>query len=159
MTFTIIDMPDDAVLQQCAADACVAYWKRDFPLDTDQWYLDLYKESLASTGLPVVVVAVCDGEFVGTASLIADDELPDANESGPWLAAVFVVESYRHQGIGSELVRAVEDRAVKHGIAELFLYTEHGMTWYQSMGWQYMRTTQLSNHDVTVMSRALKLTN
>jgi len=155
MTLSIIDMPDDAGLQQCAADACVAYWKRDFPLDTDQWYLNLYEQSLASTGLPIVVAAVNDGEFVGTASLIADDELPNAQESGPWLAAVFVVESYRHKGIGSELVRAVEDRAVKLGITELFLYTEHGTAWYQSMGWQYMRTTQLSNHDVTVMSRSL----
>lgn len=159
MTITIIDMPDDVRLQQCVADVCVTYWKRDFPLDTDQWYLDLYEQSLSSTGLPVVVVAVNDGEFVGTASLIADDELPDATESGPWLAAVFVNDSYRHQGIGSALVRAIEERAVKQGITEIFLYTEHGTPWYESMGWQYIRTTRLADHDVTVMSRALKFSN
>ena len=155
MTLSIIDMPDDVRLQQCAADACVAYWKRDFPLDTNQWYLDLYEQSLASQGLPIVVVAVRDGEFVGTASLITDDELPNAKEPGPWLAAVLVVDSYRHQGIGSELVRAVEERAAQQGITKIFLYTEHGTAWYQSKGWQYVRTTPLSDHDVTVMSRSL----
>lgn len=157
MTITIIDMPDDVTLQHCAADACVAYWKRDFPLDTNQWYLDLYEHSLASTGLPIVVVAVNDGEFVGTASLIVDDELPDATESGPWLAAVLVSESNRHKGIGSALVRAVEERAAKLGIEEIFLYTEHGMDWYQSMGWQYIRTAHLGDHDVSVMTRSLIL--
>lgn len=157
MTIAIIDMPDDVRLQQCAAEACVAYWRRDFPLDTDQWYLDLYKESLASTGLPIVVVAVIDGEFLGTASLIVDDELPDATESGPWLAAVLVSESHRHKGIGSALVRAVEERAAKLRIEEIFLYTEHGMDWYQSMGWQYIRTAQLGDHDVSVMTRSLIL--
>lgn len=159
MTLSIIDMPDDAVLQQCAADACVAYWKRDFPLDTVQWYLDLYEQSLSSSALPIVVVAVNDGELVGTASLIADDELPDAKESGPWLAAVLVVESHRHQGIGSSLVRAIEERAVKQGITEIFLYTEHGTPWYESMGWHVVRTAQLSGHDVTVMTRLLVMSS
>jgi GNAT superfamily N-acetyltransferase len=155
MSLQIIDMPDDAGLQKIVAATCVAYWKRDFPLDTDQWYLDLYAESLASPGLPVVLVAIDDGEFVGTASLIADDELPDASEPGPWVAAVFVTESRRGRGVGTALVSALQQRGADLGLREMYLYTENGVAWYQSMGWHKQRVTPLGDHDVTVMSYQL----
>lgn len=152
MSFHIIDMPDDRDVQQLVANTCVQYWKRDFPLDTDQWYLDVYAESLATSGLPIVLIACDEENFVGTASLIADDELPDASEPGPWVAAVFVTESHRGQGIGRALVAELQKRARALGLTEIFLYTENGAAWYESMGWQRIRTTELSGHDVTVMS-------
>ena len=155
MSIEIIDMPDDQKLQLHVARTCVSYWKRDFPLDTAQWYLDLYASSLSSPGLPVVVVALDGGEFIGTASLIVDDELPDATEPGPWLAAVYVSESHRHQGVGTALVTSIETRAELLGLTELFLYTENGMSWYESMGWRRVRIAQLSGHEVTVMKRGL----
>jgi GNAT superfamily N-acetyltransferase len=156
MSLQIIDMPDDDDLQQLVASKCVSYWKRDFPLDTDKWYLDLYAESLATSGLPVVLVAIDDGEFVGTASLIADDELPDALEPGPWVAAVYVTESHRGRGVGRALVSALQQRGSDLGVTEMYLYTEKGATWYQSMGWHERRVSSLSGHDVTVMSRVLQ---
>jgi GNAT superfamily N-acetyltransferase len=156
MSLQIIDMPDDDDLQQLVASICVSYWKPDFPLDTDKWYLDLYAESLATSGLPVVLVAIDDGEFVGTASLIADDELPDALEPGPWVAAVYVTESHRGRGVGRALVSALQQRGSDLGITEMYLYTEKGATWYQSMGWHERRVASLSGHDVTVMSRVLQ---
>ena len=157
MSVEIIDMPDDQGLQHVVAKICVNYWKRDFPLDTEEWYLNLYAESLSSAGLPIVVVALDVEEFVGTASLISDDELPDATEPGPWLAAVYVNDSRRRQGVGTSLVKAIENRAAELGIAEIYLYTENGMSWYESMGWRVIRTAQLSGHDVTVMTRSLKM--
>ena len=152
MSVQIIDMPDDSALQQQVAKTCVEYWQRDFPLDTDDWYLNLYAESLSSKGLPIVLVALENDAFIGTASLIADDELPNATEPGPWVAAVFVAPSHRHQGVGSSLVMELHERAAMVGIAEIFLYTETGASWYESMGWTSLRQAHLSGHDVTVMS-------
>ncbi|MGA0118665.1 MAG: GNAT family N-acetyltransferase [Ilumatobacteraceae bacterium] len=158
MTLQIIDMPDDPAVQQLVASTCVNYWKRDFPLDTAQWYLDLYADSLSGDALPVVLVALQNGEFAGTASLIADDELPDAPEPGPWVAAVFVADEYRKQGIGTALVNELQRRASSSGITKIFLYTESGATWYEAMGWQRLRTAELSGHDVTVMSLDVQAT-
>jgi len=155
MALQIIEMPDDRPLQQRVASVCVNYWKRDFPLDTDEWYLNLYADSLATNALPIVLVALNDGEFVGTASLIADDELPDATEPGPWLAAVFVLDSHRGKGIGTSLVKELQKMAAARGVTDIFLYTENSMKWYESMGWRPIRRAQLSGHDVTVMSHRL----
>jgi N-acetylglutamate synthase-like GNAT family acetyltransferase len=90
-------------------------------------------------------------EVVGTASLIADDELPDATELGPWLAAVFVEEERRGTGVGTALVQEMMTRARALQIERLYLYTENAAAWYQLMGWRTLRTARLSDHDVTVM--------
>lgn len=151
MAVRIIDMPDDPALQQLVASTSVQLWRRDFPLDTEEWYFDLYSESQSQGTLPVVLVALDGDEFVGTASLIADDELPGAPEPGPWVAAVYVADSHRRRGIGTTFLNELRSRAVQAGHSRLFLYTEDKMAWYESMGWQTVRTATLSGHDVTVM--------
>lgn len=145
-------MPDDPHLHMMCANQCVQQWQRDFPLDTAQWYLDLYAESVASTQLPLVLIAVDGDEFVGTAALIVDDELPGATEPGPWLAAVLVNEPWRRHGVGSSLVHKIVQRAHELSIPEVFLYTEKSVAWYESLGWTALRVAQLADHDVTVMS-------
>jgi N-acetylglutamate synthase-like GNAT family acetyltransferase len=151
MSLRIIDMPDDAGVQSLVAKTCVSFWRRDFPHDTDEWYLTLYAESLRSQTLPIVLIAHMGDEVVGTASLIADDELPDATELGPWLAAVFVEEERRGTGVGTALVQEMMTRARALQIERLYLYTENAAAWYQLMGWRTLRTARLSDHDVTVM--------
>jgi N-acetylglutamate synthase-like GNAT family acetyltransferase len=151
MSLRIIDMPDDAGVQSFVAKTCVSFWRRDFPHDTDEWYLTLYTESLRSQTLPIVLIAHMGDEVVGTASLIADDELPDATELGPWLAAVFVEEERRGTGVGTALVQEMMTRARALQIERLYLYTENAAAWYQLMGWRTLRTARLSDHDVTVM--------
>jgi len=151
MSLRIIDMPDDAGVQSFVAKTCVSFWRRDFPHDTDEWYLTLYAESLRSQTLPIVLIAHMGDEVVGTASLIADDELPDATELGPWLAAVFVEEERRGTGVGTALVQEMMTRARALQIERLYLYTDNAAAWYQLMGWRTLRTARLSDHDVTVM--------
>jgi N-acetylglutamate synthase-like GNAT family acetyltransferase len=151
MSLRIIDMPDDAGVQSIVAKTCVSFWRRDFPHDTEEWYLTLYAESLRSQTLPIVLIAHMGDEVVGTASLIADDELPDATELGPWLAAVFVEEERRGTGVGTALVQEMMTRARALQIERLYLYTENAAAWYQLMGWRTLRTARLSDHDVTVM--------
>ena len=151
MSLRIIDIPDDAGVQSFVAKTCVSYWRRDFPHDTEEWYLALYAESLQSQTLPIVLVACMGDEVVGTASLIADDELPGATEPGPWLAAVFVEAEHRRIGVGKALVREMMTRACALQIERLYLYTENAVAWYQSMGWHTVRVARLSDHEVTVM--------
>jgi len=68
-------------------------------------------------------------------------------EPGPWLAAVYVVPAHRGHGIGRALVREVLERAE----ADMWLYTENEVTWYESMGWSRVRESAVNGHSVTVM--------
>jgi GNAT superfamily N-acetyltransferase len=152
MHISIVEMPGDDAIRLQSATWAVEEWKRDFPYDTVDWYLNLYTQSDSSASLPVVLAAFLDNEFVGSASLIADDELPDAPEPGPWVAAVYVAESARGQGIGARLVKELLARAGHLGIQRVYLYTQHGAPWYETMGWTTCRIARLQDHDVTVMT-------
>jgi GNAT superfamily N-acetyltransferase len=155
MTLIIGPMPADNNVRLQSARWAVEQWKRDFPYDTVDWYLNLYDAADSALSLPVVLAALLNDEFVGTGSLIADDELPDAMEPGPWIAAVFVAEWARRQGIGEALIHSLTSRARELGFSTVYLYTEHGAPWYEKMGWTRLRVTQLSDHNVTVMSLQL----
>lgn len=145
------EIPRDHGLRLTVAHWSLAQWARDFPDDTIEWYLDLYEESSRAAGLPKVFVAYLDGKLAGTASLVVDDELPDAIEAGPWVAAVFVTPPARRKGVGGALVRAALGCARELGFGEVYLYTETGVDWYADSGWEMVREAELAGHPVTVM--------
>lgn len=154
MAVRVTDMPDDIALQRRVAALCVEQWRGDFPHDTEAWYLDLYRHASRTHDVPVVLVAMDGDEFLGTASLIADDELPGAHEPGPWLAAVYVVPGHRSRGVGTALVQEMMRRIDLLGLGTAWLYTESGAPWYERMGWSTVREARLSDHAVTVMTWA-----
>lgn len=157
VTFRIVPMPDDINVMQVVASWSIEQWGADFPNDTVDTYVDLYKESVRSTSaIPRVFVALTDnGSPVGTITFISDDELPNAPEPGPWLAALFVLPEFRNEGLGRALVDTVIHHARSLGYHTLYLYTQNQMSWYEAMNWQRIRQAQLAEHEVTVMSRPL----
>lgn len=129
---------------QTAAQWSYVAWQHEFPSDTVQTYLDMYAlaASQPTNRLVEVYAAISnDNELLGVATLIDDDELPDANEPGPWLAAVFVKPESRKFGIGSALVQRVVDRAIELNYPTLYLYTEFAESWYITKSWTKIRST------------------
>jgi predicted N-acetyltransferase YhbS len=157
VTVSITHIPDDQQVMLTVANWSVQQWRSDFPSDTVETYLTLFRSAIASHDkLPFIFVAWNDnGAPIGTVTLIADDELPDATEPGPWLAALYVLPDFRHQGVGQALVDVVVSTARTTHHRELFLYTADQTTWYQKMGWTSVRTTRLADHSVVVMRKEL----
>lgn len=151
--FSISHVANNDSLMTVLAGWSVIEWERDFPDDTIDTYLDLYRRAVATGNeLPCVFVATTnDGEPIGTVTLIEDDELPNALEPGPWLAALFVPPQFRQHGVGTALTKAVLNHARKLNYPAVYLYTEDKMPWYESLGWEKVRTSELSGHEVTVM--------
>jgi GNAT superfamily N-acetyltransferase len=153
MNFVVVNMPYSEVLRTTAAQWSFDEWGSLYPDDSVQWYLDLYTASDGDVhSLPVCLAALNeDGAIVGTASLIENDELPNALEPGPWVAAVYVDAPYRGTGIGTELVSGILRRASELGYNKVYLYTESVPKWYESMGWSVIRTDDSLGVEVTVM--------
>lgn len=151
MTISVVDMPVDQQIRRTLAQWSLDEWNRDFPADTIDWYLDLYNEAARADGLPISLAAFVNGDVAGTASVIVDDELPDATEPGPWLAAVFVAPIFRGQGVGSALATEAVSRARALGHTDVYLYTRSRMSMYERLGFTALRQSQLGDHAVTVM--------
>ena len=142
---------------QTAAEWSFEAWKHDFPSDTVHTYLDQYALASSEPEELLEVFAAIDSQddLLSVATLVDDDELPDAPEPGPWLAAVFVTPDARKFGVGSALVEHVVNRARELGYPKIYLYTEHQELWYASKGWTKIRDIIFLGLHHTVMQLEL----
>lgn len=118
--------------------------------------IDSVRESVLSrlndSRIPLSLVAISDGNPVGTASIYLHD-MESRPELSPWLAAVFVRTDMRKQGIGGALVQAIEQQAIEQGIATLYLFTPDKRGFYQRMNWQFREETEYRGEQVTIMAK------
>lgn len=158
-TFSVVNIADAKQHWQRAAELSVNEWKEIFTEDSVQTYLDLYGKAGTYAGrlVDTYVALSADDELVGMATLVDDDELPNAPESGPWLAAVLTLPTYRGRGVASAVVQRIVRQAHELGIPALYLYTSDQQQWYANKGWIPLRETELNGIAHTVMT--LRLTN
>jgi len=55
----------------------------------------------------------------------------------PWLAALYVDEEFRSQGLGQQLQAFVLEQSRRSGFREVYLYAEF-TGYYERFGWQYI---------------------
>jgi predicted N-acetyltransferase YhbS len=109
-----------------------------------QWWSDTAVESieywltghLGEGGFPVSLVALEDGEIVGSVSL-HESEAEDRPAYKPYLGALFVKPDRRGCGLGVALVRAIEAHADKLDHAAIYLNAADAIAgFYEGLGWE-----------------------
>ncbi|CAI8797329.1 GNAT family N-acetyltransferase [Kosakonia quasisacchari] len=86
--------------------------------------------------LPLTYVLVDDDQLLGTVGLWRCD-LISRQDLFPWLAALYVKESARGQGLAGRLQRHVIEQAKAMGFQELHLYSAC-RDFYERFGWRYI---------------------
>jgi N-acetylglutamate synthase-like GNAT family acetyltransferase len=112
------------------------------------------RDSMRVDSIPMIIVAL-DGEGVpvGTASLINDDLHGDPRN--PWLASVYVTPEARRRGVGSCLVKAIEQVASRFQYRRLYLFTASVPALYARLGWEALEEREYRGEQVTVMAKQL----
>ena len=89
--------------------------------------------------LPSRLVAFVANELVGTIVLRehGNESLP---ASQPELGGLYVVESHRGQGIGTELVRAGMKLALDQGYETVYSTTVQAADILERLGWEFVKT-------------------
>ena len=86
--------------------------------------------------LPLTFVLVDGEQLLGTVGLWRCD-LISRQDLFPWLAALYVKESARGQGLAGQLQRHVIEQAKAMGFQELHLYSAC-RDFYERFGWHYI---------------------
>jgi predicted N-acetyltransferase YhbS len=114
-------------------------------------YVACLAEAAASRAVPSVLIAVSDGELLGSATLVAAD-LPPRPELTPWLAQLFVEPTRRRDGVGAALVHAVLQRARQCHYPCVYLYTSGTLPrYYDRLGWRVVETVSYRHRERTIM--------
>jgi len=88
--------------------------------------------------LPIRLIAIIDGACVGTVSIMQNDL--KCRDYTPWLAALYVDEPFRKNGIGEALIDSVKRIVKDLGYHEVYLRTEHASDYYRKLGWAFIET-------------------
>jgi len=91
-------------------------------------------ERAVTDRIPITLVALLDGELVGTGSIKLSEPGTKPGLS-PWLAGIYVKDAYRGSGAGAAIVRALERKAAELGIGSLYLSTVKAQPLYERLGW------------------------
>lgn len=100
--------------------------------------------------LPMTLVAVVDGQLLGSASLLS--HTITHQHLSPWLSSVYVVPDHRCKGIGSALARRVVHEAASMGMEQVHLFTPSSEAMYARLGWKFLEHSEYRGHRLSIMS-------
>ena len=129
-------------------------WGWEMPGSTLESILAEFSLHLNRDRIPFTMLALVDAQPVGTASLFLHD-MDIRMDLTPWLAAVYVLPEFRGQGIGSQLVRAIEGVATRLQLERLYLFTPDQAAFYARLGWSVLETAEYRGHSNVIMTKSL----
>jgi predicted N-acetyltransferase YhbS len=140
------------------ADWIYNEWSYLYPGATLQDFEGLLRERINKKSLPLTFVAIEAGEPIGTASLKAFD-METRSDLTPWLTSLHVATPWRRRGIGSSLVKAIEQKAVELEIRKLFLFATDAdlvALFYSRLGWIVKEKTIYHSYPVIILEKDLR---
>ncbi|HCK65360.1 MAG TPA: hypothetical protein DHW49_03770 [Anaerolineae bacterium] len=102
-----------------------------------------FLEDASYNRLPIRLVAFESNELVGT--IILRDSNETLAEFQPELGGLYVVESHRGHGIGTELVQAGMKLASDQGYEIVYATTVAAAGILESLGWEFIKTVIYEN--------------
>jgi len=133
-----------------------AEWGYIRPGDTVEERLKRLEAECGHLGIPTTIIAVENGELLGSVMLLEED-MDTHKELSPWLASLYVSPQRRRQGIGAALVRRLIHEAHTLGIKRLYLYTPSEERFYNNLGWSLLERTQYAGKPAVIMAYDLAM--
>ena len=145
MSFEIVHLADRPELAETLADALTLEWP--------EWYGRIGREAAVAEmreraqrdAIPLGLVALEDGQLVGTAAL-NPSSIPTHPHLTPWLGGLWVAPAARGRGLGEALVGACRAEAARLGFERLYAATATARSLFLRDGWEEMETVTLDAH-------------
>jgi GNAT superfamily N-acetyltransferase len=106
--------------------------------------------------IPLALIAVGkDQKILGTAALKARS-IDTHRYLSPWLAAMFVVERYRGQGIGVALIEEIEKNAIRLGYNYVYVGSGGVTPAMRTGGWSLLDESEATRGPIQIFKRNLQ---
>ena len=98
-----------------------------------------------------------NGDLLGFAGIV-DYDMETNKDLTPWLSGVFVLNEYRRNGIGGQIVKRLEQIASDLGFKKLYLFTLDKESFYLNLSWTKLKDDYYFDTKVTIMIKDLDKT-
>ncbi len=96
-----------------------------------------------------------ESEVVASIAICDFDDFGEFRPYKPWIAAFIVREDLRGNGIGSQVLKLAEEKAVEYGIRKIYLWTEGEREFYARRGYQFLKQMNKSDRKIDLMCKEL----
>ncbi len=126
------------------------------PVEFSYWHETTTNEA-GREAIPVTWVAIdSQGQAVGAVGILEFDP-DDFRDRSPWLVGMIVAPDRRSEGIGSQLVRALETWVAGQGLTRVWVATGPAEAFYQKCGWTTVASfVDAFGEPATVLERSLE---
>ncbi|MEP1895873.1 MAG: GNAT family N-acetyltransferase [Alloalcanivorax venustensis] len=131
-----------------------AEWKHLNPWLTLEGRAEAIAEAAGREGIPSIFIAVSGNQLVGSVALVRND-MDTKPDLTPWLAAIYVKDGFRHQGVATELIARCETEAARSNADTWYLYTESASRLYEKLGWRHLERCEYKGVTVDVMRKQI----
>lgn len=131
-----------------------AEWKHLNPSFTLKMRAEAIAKAAGREGIPSIFIAMLGNQLIGSAALVQQD-MDTRPDLYPWLAAVYVKDGFRHQGIATALIARCENEAARSGANTWYLYTEFASKLYEKLGWFHMEAYEYNGATVNIMFKRI----
>jgi len=108
-----------------------------------------FLEDASRDRLPIRLVALESGELTGTI-VLRESGAESSPEFQPELGGLYVVNSHRGHGIGTELVRSGMKLALDQGYSTIYATTVKAAGILERLGWEFIKTVVHSDGEVAL---------
>jgi N-acetylglutamate synthase-like GNAT family acetyltransferase len=105
-------------------------------------------------GIPSIFIAISGATLLGSAALVQSD-MATRPDLSPWLAAVYVKETFRRRGVASQLIARCEAEAARSNVDALYLFTESATKLYEKLGWRHLERCEYKGVTVDIMCKPI----
>lgn len=120
------------------------------PSVTIEQRLEKLTASAQKGKLPLTVVATCENQLLGSASLLP--QTITHQHLSPWLSSVYVAPEFRNKRVGSALTQHIVHEAANIGIEKVYLFTPDAEALYAKLGWEIIEYSEYRGRRLTIMS-------
>ena len=154
MNYPIISLADYPQLLDAVVAQQWQVWEYDDPDELREFFAQELVASEVPT-LPKTWLMMADvtlTTIVGAVTLSLN-EMADSqpSERNPWLGYLYIVPTYRGQGLAKTLTAFAVSESAKLGFTSCYLYASDEMPRYLKWGWLPLKTLEFQDERVTVM--------
>jgi len=131
-----------------------AEWQHLSPTVTLEGRVNAINDCAKPNGIPSIYIAISEGRLIGSAALVQSD-MDTKPDLSPWIAAIYVKEDFRRQGIATQLIDRCEKEALRSNVSVLFLFTEFASRFYETLDWCHLERCDYRGVTVDVMRKQI----
>lgn len=162
MKITLVPLIESPYGGNLALSWALELWDDHIPNYSRQDWINFYTnapkgnyDSWHGDGQELVFIAKRGEEIVGTIALVDFDDVEEFRHLTPWIAAFIVNPHLRGEGVGTQILELLEEKASSLGIEVLHLWTEDQVSFYSKHGFGLISSAKFGSLDISVMQKKL----